>query len=39
VEDSPMTPEHARVILIDDDDAAVLEIAVMLVESLGALTR
>jgi CheY-like chemotaxis protein len=35
VEDGPMTPEHARAILIVDDDAAVLETAVMLVESLG----
>jgi CheY-like chemotaxis protein len=35
VEDSPMTSEHPRAILIVDDDEAVLETAVTLVESLG----
>jgi CheY-like chemotaxis protein len=30
-----MTPEHARAILIVDDDAEVLEAAVMQIESLG----
>lgn len=35
VEDSPMPSEHPRAILIVDDDEAVLETAVTLVESLG----